>query len=87
MIDCDGKKLETADKFDKIFLGHTPTLNWNVGEDIIINKKVFMTVRNPIYTPIIKAGIHLIDTGCGKGGHLTIYDVYENTYHQSIKKY
>ena len=83
----DDTKLFNVNGFDKIFVGHTPTIYWKTYEDIIINNKSFMTVENPIYTPIIKAGVYLIDTGCGKSGPLTLYDVYVDKYYQSKKHY
>jgi hypothetical protein len=83
----DGTKLFNVNEFDKIFVGHTPTIYWKTDEDIMINKKSFMTIQNPIYTPIIKAGVYLIDTGCGKSGPLTLYDVYGDKYYQSKRKY
>ena len=82
------EKIKTYDNFDKIFIGHTTTICWDEEDLIHFNpNKIVLSIKNPIYSPIIKAGVHLIDTGCGKGGHLTLFDVTNNIYYQSSKKY
>ncbi len=75
------------DGFDRIFIGHTPTICWNVGDENNNELKIILSVDNPITYPIIKNKITLLDTGCGKGGLLTIYDLNNNTWIQSSKKY
>ena len=83
-------RLFDVNNFDKIFIGHTPTICWNEGDEKLNEKLGFMfvtSISNPIYYPIIKESVYLIDTGCGKNGPLTLYDVYNNVYHQTDKKY
>ena len=83
-------KLYNIDGFDKIFIGHTPTMHWNVGDEKLNEKlkyKFVLSIDNPNYLPIIKSNVYNLDTGCGKKGPLTIYNVYEDVYHQSSKKY
>lgn len=66
MMNClPGRKLETADHFKHIYIGHTPTIYWGDTK------------------PITRAGITNIDTGCGKGGVLTIMDTETGEYWQS----
>jgi len=72
-------KLVTKDGFDLIFVGHTPTLYW---DESVPGKGI-----QPIYKPIFSGGVWNIDTGCGKGGHLTLFDLNNMTYIQSEKKY
>lgn len=82
------EKIYTLDNFDKIVIGHTPTLCWNVGDEKLNGKLVFvMSIDNPNFQPIIKSSVYLLDTGCAKGGPLTLYDVYDNKYYQSKYKY
>lgn len=83
-----GETIFTADNFSKIFIGHTPTICWNEGEEHSDGiPKLVLEIENPIFYPIIKGGVHLIDTGCGKGGPLTMFDVYSGTYYQSTNKH
>ena len=70
-----GQKLKTKDGFDKIFIGHTPTLCWSESIEGI--------GEVPILHPIIKGGVYNLDTGCGKGGKLTIYNLKDDTYKQT----
>ena len=80
MMSCSGdQRLKTADDFDHVFIGHTPTLYWT--EDLP-NLGV-----SRIYRPITKGGVTNLDTGCGKGGPLTIYDLDTKEYYQSVHKY
>ncbi len=51
--------------YDKIFVGHTPTLLYNQT------------------TPIINCELHMIDTGAGHSGPLTLVDVDTDEYWQS----
>ena len=67
--------IKTKDKFDKIFIGHTPTIYF---KDKLTKK--------PIITPIVKNGVINIDTGCGKGAILTLWNLNTNEYVQSTKK-
>ncbi len=80
------EKIYTFDNFDRIFIGHTPTICWNVGDEKLNGElNIVYKIENPIYYPIIKSGVYNLDTGCGKGGYLTIYDI--DTYFQSKEKY
>jgi serine/threonine protein phosphatase 1 len=82
------EKIFTMDEFEKIFIGHTPTLCWNEGDDKLNGQlKIVLSIDNPIYQPIIKSSVYNIDTGCGKGGPLTLYDVYNDKCYQSKEKY
>ena len=87
MINSNGEKLFTTDSFDKIFIGHTPTICWNEGDETLNGKYFALSITKPIYKPIIKSGVYLLDTGCGKGGPLSLYDLDEDRYYQSKKKY
>lgn len=71
-------KLKTKDEFDIIFVGHTPTLYWD--------ESVAGKGQQPIYKPIYSGGVWNVDTGCGKGGHLTLFDLDNMTYIQSGDK-
>lgn len=77
--------IETFDNFDKIFLGHTPTICWEHGKEYLPHNHKLG--NNPIYEPIIKNNVYLLDTGCGKGGYLTIYDINNDILIQTSKKY
>lgn len=57
--------VETKDTFTKIFIGHTPTIYWDIKE------------------PIFRRGVWNIDTGCGKGGLLTIMNIDSEEYWQA----
>jgi serine/threonine protein phosphatase 1 len=84
----EGRTFFTADNFEKIFIGHTPTICWNEGEETSTEEpKLLLSIDKPIFYPIVKGGVYLIDTGCGKGGPLTIFDVYADKYYQSTKKH
>ena len=76
-MSCHGKrmKLKTADNFDLIFIGHTPTLYWN-------EPKVGGGTQ-PILKPIYSGGIWNVDTGSGKGGVLTLMNLDTKEYIQS----
>ena len=65
--------------YKMIFLGHTPTTNFVK----YIPGKGNIEIRTPIFLP----NISLLDTGCGKGGKLTIYNLKDNTYIQTINNY
>ena len=67
--------LKTKDGFDKVFVGHTPTLCWYESVPGYGNR--------PITTPIIKGGVYNLDTGCGKFGKLTLYNLKTDTYIQT----
>lgn len=60
-----GSILATADQFNHVYFGHTPTTYW--GET----------------KPITRGGFTNIDTGCGKGGLLTLMDIRSGEYWQS----
>ena len=64
----------SADNFSDIFIGHTPTIYWEKD-------------NRDITTPIYSGGVFNIDTGCGKGGPLTILNVDTMEYLQSWPKY
>jgi serine/threonine protein phosphatase 1 len=84
----EDSKIYTKDNFDRIFIGHTPTICWNKGDEKLDGElKIVLSIEDPISTPIIKSSVYNIDTGCGKGGPLTIYDVYNDVYYQSKYKY
>jgi serine/threonine protein phosphatase 1 len=87
MMSFEGEKFENKNGFDCMYLGHTPTLYWEIGQEIKLNKDLVLEIKNPIYYPIIKHGIHMLDCGAGKGGPLTIYDLDNSTWIQSDKKY
>lgn len=88
VINNKDELLFNMDDFEKIFIGHTPTLCWNEGDEKLDGQLRFvLSIDNPIYYPIIKSGVYNIDTGCGKGGPLTMYDVYNDKYYQSKEKY
>ncbi|MFT3911739.1 MAG: metallophosphoesterase [Ferruginibacter sp.] len=66
MMSCSpGQKLKTADNFNHIYIGHTPTIYWDETK------------------PVTRGGVTNIDTGCGKGGLLTVMDVSTGQYWQS----
>lgn len=76
MMSCSkGQTVKHMDKFDIIYIGHTPTMYWS--EDIL------GIGRKPITTPIFKGGVCNIDTGSGKGGVLTIMDLDTKEYWQA----
>lgn len=79
-MSCKGKKmkLKFKDEIDMVFVGHTPTLYWN--------ESVPGKGQQPIYTPIYAGGVWNVDTGCGKGGYLTLFDLDNMTYIQSSEK-
>lgn len=80
MMSCNGgQKLRTADNFDEIFIGHTPTLCWYETKPGTGNKE--------ITTPIIKGGVVNLDTGCGKGGPLTLWNLKTREWIQTKKVY
>ncbi len=72
------RKLKTKDEFDMIFVGHTPTLYW---DESVPGKGL-----QPIYKPIYSGGIWNVDTGCGKGGRLTLMNLDTLEYIQSEEK-
>ena len=57
--------LKSKNGFDEIFIGHTPSIVYNIS------------------TPIIKNGIINVDTGCGKGGLLTVMNIDTKEYFQA----
>lgn len=59
------QKLKTADNFNHIYIGHTPTIYWNETK------------------PITRGGVTNMDTGCGKGGLLTLMDIATGNYWQA----
>jgi serine/threonine protein phosphatase 1 len=63
-----GYIVPTPNNFKKIYLGHTPTIYWD------------MT------TPMSGCGVYNIDTGCGKGGPLTIMNIDTGEYWQAGPK-
>lgn len=80
MMSCTGEqKLSNADGFDTIIIGHTPTLYWM--EDVPGVGKRYIT------KPIFRGGAINIDTGCGKGGPLTIMDFDTKQYWQTDESY
>ena len=88
VINNKDEKIFNIDEFDRIFIGHTPTICWNEGDEKLDGElKFVLTIDKPIYHPIIKSHVYNIDTGCGKGGHLTLYDLENDKYYQSKDKY
>jgi serine/threonine protein phosphatase 1 len=79
-------KLYIEDNFDKVFVGHTPTCCWNIGDEFLGGSYFALSIDNPNYKPIVKHGVYLIDTGCGKDGPLTMYNVYSDKYYQTERK-
>ena len=73
------KKLDFIDGIETVFIGHTPTFYWN---EVILGAG-----EQPIFTPISAGGVINLDTGCGKGGYLTLYNLDDNTYIQTKDKY
>lgn len=73
------KKLETKDGFDMIFIGHTPTIYRQEPRE--------GGGRKEITRPIFSGGVWNVDTGCGKKGFLTLFDLDNMTYIQSEEKY
>lgn len=63
-----GDKLNDVNGFKRIFIGHTPTVNWGKG-------------GKNITTPIYKGQIVLCDTGACFGGKLTLMDVTDDENH------
>ena len=59
--------LSSKDEFDEIYIGHTPTI-W---------------LEDGLMTPIMKNGVINLDTGCGKGGLLTILNIDTKEYFQN----
>ena len=57
--------LKSKNGFDEIFIGHTPSIVYNIS------------------TPIIKNGVINVDTGCGKGGLLTVMNIDTKEYFQA----
>ena len=53
------------DGFEEVYIGHTPTICWDIS------------------TPIIKNNVVNVDTGCGKGGLLTILNIDTKEYFQA----
>lgn len=77
MSTSKGQKLKTADNFDAIYLGHTPTIIWNE-----LDKNIGMQL--PITHPMHKGGVWNVDTGAGfPEGKLTLMNIDTDEYFQS----
>lgn len=70
---CKGnQKLKTKDKFDTIYIGHTPTIIWKDA------------TGNPINWPLHSGGVWNLDTGAGfPEGKLTLMNLDSGEYYQS----
>lgn len=80
-MSCKGKrmKLKFADDFNTVFIGHTPTLYWDEPKE--------GGGKQPIMKPIYAGGVWNLDTGCGKGGPLTLFNLTTKEYIQSNDRY
>lgn len=83
-MSCKSGKLKTKDNFDIVFIGHTPTIYWSTNEKKTPSGIIYGN-REPIMTPIYSGGVYNIDTGCGKGGKLSIVDIDSLEYVQTEK--
>jgi len=84
---CLGKRevLRFFDKFYEVFIGHTPTIYWD--KDDKLGGGLILPTRTPITEPIYAGGVWNVDTGCGKGGPLTIMDIDTKKFWQRWPKY
>lgn len=79
-------KLNHVDNFDEIYIGHTPTINWEATGRFKYLRDNSEPNLVRINKPMYSGGIWNVDTGCGfgpQGGKLTIMNVDTKEYWQS----
>lgn len=70
---------------EEIYIGHSPTTNWNAKGNYIEHKNPDQILNAPITVPMNRCNVWNLDTGAGWDGKLTIMDINSKKYWQSDK--
>jgi serine/threonine protein phosphatase 1 len=87
MMTCKKNKiLKTKNNFKEVFIGHTPTIIYTTKEvETGVLTGIICNTADRVTIPIHKGGMWNIDTGCGKGGLLSLMNIDTKEIWQSIE--
>lgn len=81
--DTNGLLVSPASKYEEVYIGHTPTINFSIKARYPEYKNDKQSKNGEITVPINRQNMWNMDTGCGWGGRLSMMNIDTKELFQS----